>query len=116
MSEPLEHPPLEHPQFVAAFREGRIRVEVDRQGAVRLMSARLLLPLVLLPLLGLGVGLALAGYLVAGIGIFVAALALRFLIRRSSPGLVLSGVLRDERFYRQAREAGLLRVRTTDHP
>ena len=49
MSEPLEHPPLEHPQFVAAFQEGRIRVEVDRQGAVRLMSARLLLPLVLLP-------------------------------------------------------------------
>lgn len=107
---------MTHAEFIAAFREGRIKVEVDRKGAVRLVSARLLLPLVLLPVLGLSVALAIGGYLVAGIGIFVAALAARFFIRASSPGFVLSSALNDARFYEQARDAGLLQIRTPDRP
>lgn len=107
---------LSHEEFVAGFREGRIKVEVERKGAVRLVSARLLLPLVLLPVLGLAVALAIAGYLVAGIGIFVAALALRFFIRASSPGFVLSNALNDRRFYEKVRDAGMLQIRTTDRP
>jgi len=108
--------PLTHEQFVAAFHEGRIKVDVERKGAVRLVSARLLLPFVLLPLFGLAVALAIAGYLVAGIGLFVAVFLLRFFIRASSPGFVISSALRDARFYAQAREAGLLQIRTTDRP
>ena len=107
---------LTHEEFVAAFHEGRIKVEVDRAGAIRLMSARLLLPLVLLPVFGLAVALAIAGYFVAGIGLFLAAWLLRHFIRASSPGLVLSGCLRDAQLYAQARAAGLLQIRTTDRP
>jgi predicted membrane-bound spermidine synthase len=107
---------LSHEQFVAAFHEGRIKVEVDRKGAIRLVSARLLLPLFLLPVFGLAVALAIAGYLITGIAIFAGAWLVRFFIRSSSPGFVLSSSLRDPAFYTQALGAGLLRIRTTDRP
>jgi hypothetical protein len=44
-----------HGEFRSAFGEGRIRVHVDRARAMRLMSARLMLPFILLPLFGAAV-------------------------------------------------------------
>ena len=70
---------------------GRIRVQVDREAAARFVAGRAMLPLVLLPVLGLGVALAIVGYFVAGTAIFVAALLLRFLVRRTQRRLPACG-------------------------
>ncbi|HEU4645118.1 MAG TPA: hypothetical protein VFS80_06090 [Burkholderiales bacterium] len=100
---------MTHAEFTAAYREGRLQVQVDKSAAARMVSARLLLPFVLLPVLGLGVALALVGHFVAGALIFLAALALRFTVRRSAPGFVLQRALADERFYAEALASGLLK-------
>jgi len=101
---------MTHEEFVAAYREGRARVDVDRSAAARLMSDRLLLPFVLLPVLGLGVALALSGRLFAGASVFIAALALRLLVRTSSPGFVLNRALQDAGFYEEVKEKRILTV------
>ena len=101
---------MTHEEFVAAYRQGRLRVQIDREAAARFVAGRAMLPLVLLPLLGLGVALALVGYTIAGVAIFVAALLLRFLVKRSSDGFLLWRALRDEQFYRQVLAAQVLKI------
>ena len=92
---------MSHQEFVHAFRAGHLHVQVDRAAAARLVSGRLLLPFFLLPLLGLGVALALSGYLFTGIAVFLGALGLRFLVRASSRGFVLNRSLQDPAFYEE---------------
>ena len=101
---------LTHEEFVAAYRAGRVRVKIDRDAAARFVAGRAMLPLVLLPVLGLGVALALIGYVVAGIVVFLAALLIRYLVRRSSDGFLLWRAPRDAHFYQQVLEAQVLRV------
>jgi len=103
---------MTHAEFVAAYGAGRLRTAVDREAAARMVSARLMLPFVLLPVFGAGVALALLGHLVAGVAVFAAALALRFAVRRTAHGFVLKRALEDERFYGEAVAAGLLRIST----
>ena len=62
---------MTHEEFVAAYQAGRMRVTVDRAAAARFVAGRAMLPLVMLPILGLGVALALVGYVIAGIAIFL---------------------------------------------
>jgi hypothetical protein len=66
---------MTHEEFVAGYQQGRLRVHIDREAAARFVSGRAMLPLVMLPILGLGVALALVGYVIAGVGIFIAARA-----------------------------------------
>jgi hypothetical protein len=99
-----------HQEFVAAYEAGRVRVTVDRDAAARFVAGRAMLPLVLLPILGLGVALAIVGHVVAGTLIFLAALLLRFLVKRSSEGFLLWRALRDAEFYRQVVAAQVLKV------
>jgi len=105
-----------HEEFVAAYRAGRVRVTIDRAAAARFVSGRAMLPLVMLPLLGFGVALALVGYIVTGAVIFVAALALRYLVKRSSDGFLLWRALRDSDFYEQVRAAQVLNVEECSVP
>lgn len=104
---------VRHEEFVAAYQAGRIRVTVDREAAARFVAGRAMLPLVLLPLLGLGVALALVGYIISGSLVFLAAIALRFVVRRSSDGFLLWRALRDEEFYRNVLAAEALRIEET---
>jgi hypothetical protein len=98
-----------HAEFVAAYREGRLQVRVDPVGAARLVSARLMLPFVLLPLLGIAVALALTGHYVVGALVFLGALGLRYAVRRTAPGFVLQRAVADEHFYAEAVASGLLK-------
>ena len=107
---------MTHLEFVAAYEAGRIRVSVDRAAAARFVSGRAMLPLVMLPVLGLGVALAIVGYLITGAIIFVAALLLRFLVRRSSEGFLVWRALRDAEFYRQVIAAQVLIVEEASSP
>ena len=101
---------MTHDAFVAAYRAGRIRVTVDRNAASRFVAGRTALALVVLPFLGLGVALALVGYLVTGTLVFIAAVLLRFAVRRSSHGFILWRALQDAEFYRQLLEAQVLAI------
>ena len=107
---------MTHPEFVAAYQAGRIRVKIDRAAAARFVAGRAMLPLVLLPVLGLGVALAIVGYFVTGTAIFLAALLLRFLVKRSSEGFLLWRALRDAEFYRQVRAAQVLTIEDCSSP
>jgi hypothetical protein len=101
---------MTHEEFVAGYHQGRLRVHIDREAAARFVSGRAMLPLVMLPILGLGVALALVGYVIAGVGVFIAALVLRFLVKRSSDGFLLWRALRDEQFYKQVLAAHVLKI------
>lgn len=101
---------MTHAQFVEGYRGGRILAHVDREGAARLLSGRLLLPFVLLPLLGLAVAAALSGRVAFGIALFLIALVFRQAVRSSSRGFVLARALADAQFYAEARAAGILRI------
>lgn len=104
---------MRHAEFVAAYREGRIRVEIEPAAAAKFMSARLLLPLVMLPVLGLGVALALVGWIGTGLSLLAAGILIPRLIKRSAPRFVLTQALEDERFYDEVTAAGILRAGST---
>ena len=99
---------MTHDEFVAAYRDGKLTVQVDAKAAAQLVTRRMMLPLFLLPVLGLAVGLALTGYLISGILLFVAALAFRYFVRASSRGFILKQSLEDPDFYRQVVAARVL--------
>ena len=107
---------MTHEEFVAAYQCGRIRVTVDRVAAARFVARRAMLPLVLLPVMGLGVALALVGYIMAGTSVFLGALLLRFLVRRSSDGFLVWRALQDADFYSQVRAAQVLAIEDCSKP
>jgi hypothetical protein len=108
---PAQEPAVTHAEFIAAYRADKLRAEVDRDAAARLVSARLMLPFLLLPVFGIAVALGLVGHYVVGALVFAAALAMRFAVRRSAHGFVLQRALQDERFYDEAFAAGLLKIK-----
>ena len=101
---------ITHADFVAAYRAGSIRVDIDRAAAARYMSARLLLPVVMLPVLGLGVALALVGWVWSGLAIIAAGTIAPAVIKRSAPHFILTQALGDGDFYRDAVANGVLTV------
>jgi hypothetical protein len=101
---------MTHQEFVAAYQGGKLTVHIDRKAAARFVSGRMMLPLFLLPVFGVAVAIALAGYFIAGALVFAAALAFRFAVRRTSSGFVLKRALEDPGFYEYALRAGLLRT------
>jgi hypothetical protein len=86
---------VDHREFVAAYRARTVRVDLDRQAAARFLSRRLLLPFVMLPVLGLGTGLAFIGWLWSGFALIGAATLAAMLIKRSAPHFVLTQCLQD---------------------
>ena len=99
-----------HAEFVTAYRRGTIRVHVDKTAAARFMSARLLLPLVMLPVLGLGTALALAYSAWVGLTIIGVGTLAPLLIKRSAPHFVLTQALEDPAFYDEVTKSGLLEM------
>jgi hypothetical protein len=107
---------MTHADFVAAYQRGAIRIEVEPQGAARLLSGRLLLPLVAMPVLGLGVALALIGWIATGLALIAIGFIAPRLIKRSAPHFLLQQALRDPATYDELSKLGLLRiVPMTDH-
>lgn len=101
---------MTHGEFRQAYAAGRIRVEIDPVQAARYLSARLLLPLVAMPVLGAGVALALVGWIWTGIGLIAAGIIVPRLIKRSAHRFVLVQALEDERVYGEIARLGILRV------
>lgn len=101
---------MNHREFVAAYGRGEIRVEVDPKGAARFLSERMLLPFVTMPVLGLGVALALIGWIFTGLGILALGIVVPRLIKRSAPHFVFQSALEDGRAYAELTRTEVLRV------
>ena len=101
---------MTHNEFTAAYARGEIKVEIDPKDAARYLSARLLLPFVMMPVLGVGVALALTGWIFTGLAVIAAGIIAPQLIKRSAPRFILAQALQDAAVYEEVTRAGLLRV------
>lgn len=101
---------MTHQEFIAAYTRGEVKVEVEPVGAARFLSARLLLPLVMMPVLGIGVALALTGWIYTGLAVIAAGIIAPRFIKRSAPHFVLTQALQDAAVYDEVTRAGLLRI------
>ena len=99
---------MTHGEFVAACASGRIQPVIDAVPAGKFVSARMMLPFFLLPLFGLGVGLALLGAWWWAALAMGGAYALRLLVRATAPRFVLQRALADPGFYADALARGVL--------
>jgi hypothetical protein len=98
---------MTHAEFVAACRAGTLPLQVDRKLATRYVSARLLLPLVRLPLLGAGVAMALLGWIIGGLMALALAAALPWLVARAAPRIVLDEALGNETRFQEFLDSGI---------
>jgi hypothetical protein len=101
---------MTHAEFVRAYRNGEIRVEFDPQAAGRALSARLLLPFVMMPVIGAGVALALIGWIYTGFAVIALGFVAPRLIKRSAPGFLLQNALNDPQLYEELSRSNVLRV------
>jgi hypothetical protein len=99
---------MTHAEFVAAYSRGAVRVTVDPKAAARFMSARLLLPFVALPFIGIGIALALTGWIWSGLAVIAGGIIGPRLIKRGAPNFVLTQALSDAQFYADVTKAGVL--------
>ncbi|MDP1674687.1 MAG: hypothetical protein Q8L65_16430 [Burkholderiales bacterium] len=105
-------PPLNlpHREFVQAYGEGRIIVNFDPQASAKFLSAMLMLPLFVMPVLGIGVALALSGWIWTGLLVIALGIVVPRLIKRGAPHFLMQQILDDEGIYRQAVHAGILQL------
>ena len=75
-----------------------------------MLSARLLLPLMTLPVLGIGVALALLGWMWTGLAIIAAGIIVPRLIKRSAPHFLLTQMLEDAQHYEAICNAGVMQI------
>ena len=101
---------MTHSEFVTAYGRGEIRVEFDRLAAGRILSARLLLPFVMMPVVGAGVALALIGWIYTGLAVIALGFIMPRLIKRAAPGFLLQNALQDARLYEELTQSGVRRA------
>lgn len=103
---------LSHRDFVSAFHGDTITVTFDPKGAARFVSARLLLPLFMMPVVGIGVALALTGWVITGLGVIALGIIVPRLIKRGAPRFLMHQMMDDEALYRDVQHAGIMRIVT----
>jgi len=101
---------MNHADFVAGYRRGELRVEIDPRAAARILSARLLLPFVALPVLGAGVALALTGWIFSGLTMIALGIVAPQLIKRFAPRFLLQDALQDPAVYEELTRQEIMRV------
>ena len=101
---------MTHADFVSGYRSGALRVEIDPKGAGRALSARLLLPFVMMPVLGAGVALALVGWIYTGLAVVALGVIAPRLIKRSAPAFLLRNALEDAGLYEELTRTQVLRA------
>lgn len=101
---------MTHQEFVAAFHDGSLRVQMPPKVAAAYLSQRLLLPFFMLPVLGAGVALALIGWLVTGALVFLAGFVVPRIIKHHAVRILIHQALLDEGVYRDLLNAGVLQV------
>lgn len=101
---------MNHAGFVAAWRAGSVRVEIDPKAAEAFVAARLLLPFAAVAVIGLGIALLLWGWMWTGLAVAASGVVLPRLIKRSARGFLLAQIAADPLLYDDALRAGAVRV------
>ena len=101
---------MTHAEFVSAYATGRVKAAVDPAAASKYLSARLMLPFFMLPVLGAGSTFALIGWIWTGLALIAIGFIAPRLIKRSAPRFVLTQALQKEEIYRELTQAGILRI------
>jgi E3 ubiquitin-protein ligase DOA10 len=101
---------MTHQEFIAAYTQGEVKVEVDPAGAARFLSKQLLLPFVAMPVAGLGIALALTGWIYSGLAIVAIAYLVPRFIKRSASHFVFQQALTNAAVYEETTQAQILRV------
>ena len=107
---------MDYREFIEAYHDGRIRVDIDRKGAARFVSRRLLLPFFAMPVLGIGTALAILGWIWTGLAIVAVGTIVPMLIKAGAPNFVMAQSLADARFYSDAQRAGIMHVIPVEEP
>lgn len=101
---------MTHAEFVAAYARGEIKIAIDPQAAQRFLSARLLLPFVMMPVLGIGVALVLIGWIYTGLAVIALGIIVPRLIKRSAPQFLLQDALKDPAVYEELVRQNIMRT------
>lgn len=101
---------LSHRDFVNAFHDGAITITFDPKSTARFISARLLLPLFMMPVLGIGVALALSGWIWTGLAVIALGIIVPRIIKRGAPHFLMQQMMEDEGLYRDVMHAGIMQV------
>lgn len=107
-------PSLSHREFVNAFHDGAITITFQPKDTARFISARLLLPLFMMPVLGIGVALALTGWIWTGLFVIALGIIVPRLIKRGAPRFLMQQMMEDEGLYREVLHAGIMHVVTRE--
>ena len=99
---------LSHAEFVAAYARGEVTVNFDPKAAAKFLSARLLLPLFMMPVLGSGVALALVGWVWSGLAVVAVGIIVPRLIKRGAPHFLLQQSLSDANLYQELLRSGVM--------
>lgn len=101
---------VSHEEFRAGLPAGRLRIVVDPKLARRYVSQRLLLMVVLMPVIGVGIALALVGRTWLGASLVAAGVLLNRVLMWQAPKILLHMALRDPKVYAHSTENGLMEV------
>ena len=107
---------MTHAEFLAAYQRGELRVEMDAKAAARFLSAQLLLPLVAMPVLGLGIALALIGWIYTGLAVIALGFVVPRVIKRGAPSFLLQRAMEDPATYDALTRANVMRLAATGSP
>ena len=114
-STPLPQPlSLSHAEFVTAFHDGTIIVNFEPKAAARFLSAQLLLPLFMMPVLGAGVAMALVGWVWAGLLVIALGIVVPRLIKRGAGHFLIQQALDDAQVYQNLLRGGVMQVVTRE--
>jgi hypothetical protein len=102
---------IPHEEFRAGLPAGRFRVIVNPKLARRYVSQRLLLIVVLMPLIGVGIALALTGKTWLGAFLVFLGVALNRITMWQAPALLLQMATRDPAVYEYVTQQGVMEVR-----
>jgi hypothetical protein len=102
---------VSHEEFRTGLPAGRFRIVVNPKLARRYVSQRLLLMVVLLPLIGVGIALALTGQTWLGASLVAVGVLLNRVVMWQAPKILLQMALRDPKVYGHVTEHGLMEVR-----
>jgi hypothetical protein len=99
---------LTHTEFVTAYARGEVIVNFDPKAAAKFLSARMLLPLFMMPVLGSGVALALVGWVWSGLAVIALGIIVPRLIKRGAPHFLLQQSLSDASLYQELLHNGVM--------
>jgi hypothetical protein len=98
-------------EFRAGLPAGRFRVVVDPRLARRYVAQRMLLLVIVMPIIGVGMALAVTGSTLAGAALVAAGIAINRLVLWQSPKILLHLASRDAAVYAHVTQQGIMEVR-----